>query len=230
MASRTRVPSGVGDAAPVSRLPIRRRVGVTAAGAASSIVLLGAVTVGGLATAGHRFLGFYSGVFALLALSGVVVLGLVASHRGILLARHRVALQVTHQVLAAIAATFLTLHIVLKVVDGQVRLVDTVVPFLATHRPIMVGLGTLALYLIVVVIGTGFLRFWFAHSRRPSSWRVIHAVAYPAWLLTIVHGLGAGRRPATWVTVSYIGCVAAVCVGILVRFGVNRGRRGKDAG
>jgi hypothetical protein len=203
-----------------------RWVGLSAA----LIAVAGVVALTGpgeaLASLLCRFLEFYSGVFALVALSLTVMGGFVATDRMVLNARHRVSVQAAHRLTAVLAVSCLAIHITLKVAEGHATVVDVVVPFLSSHQRLFVGLGTIAFYLIGVLIWTGFIRASFAHNPRPWLWRALHVLAYPAWLFSIVHGLGAGRDPAGWVTASYVLCVAAVSLGVLIRIGVARGRRG----
>ncbi len=64
----------------------------------------------------------------------------------------------------------------------------------------------------------------YAQSRRPGRWRVLHATAYAAWGLALVHGLDV--RPAlTWVVVSYSICIGLVTLALLVRLFVALSRR-----
>lgn len=62
---------------------------------------------------------------------------------------------------------------------------------------------------------TGVIRARFAGSGKPWMWRTLHAAAYLAWPLGITHGLTAGRPAKTWVTLSYMGCVLFVLIGLL---------------
>jgi hypothetical protein len=178
-----------------------------------------------LALAVYRFLEFYTGVFALVALSITVMLGFVATDRIVLLPRHRVSLQTAHRLTAILAVTCLGIHLGLKVAEGHVSVLGALVPFSAPDRRLFLGLGTIAFYLLALLVWMGFTRARYANSSRPWLWRGLHLAAYPAWLLAIVHGLASGRQAAAWVTVSYVLCVVAVSLGVLIRTGVVRGRR-----
>src|SRR5947209_18338761 len=89
----------------------------------------------------HWFLEYYAGVFSLVSLSITVMAGLAATDRVVLMVRHRILLQVVHRATALTSMTFLAVHIVLKILEGHAGVVDAVVPFLATHRAVYVGLG-----------------------------------------------------------------------------------------
>jgi hypothetical protein len=116
---------------------------------------------------------------------------------------------------------------VLEILAHRSHVIDAFVPFLAHGRRFYIGLGTVASDLVVLLIITGIARGRFA-SRRPWTWRVIHATAYLAWPLSIVHGLLAGRPARPYVDWSYGACVAAVALALVIRFAATiRSRREK---
>lgn len=164
-----------------------------------------------------EFLEYYSGVFSLVALSITVMIGLVATDRLVLTIRHRILLQAAHRATALTAMVFLGVHIAMKVAEGHARPWDVVVPFLTDHRPVHVGLGTVATYLMVLATWTGVVRRRFANHANPGLWRALHASAYLCWIVALVHGLNSGRSADAWVTVSYAICVFLVCLLLLVR-------------
>ena len=165
----------------------------------------------------QHFMLFYSGVLALVALTTAVGVGIVATDRIVMTPGHRVIAQAVHRAVSFGALAFLITHIVLEILAHRSHVIDAVVPFLAQGRRFYIGLGTIASDLVVVLIITGIARGRFA-SRRPGTWRAIHAVAYLAWPLSIVHGLLAGRRAHPYVDWSYGACVAAVVLALLIRF------------
>lgn len=197
------------------------------AGAAVLVVVAGGFTAPGRAAiaGSFAFLEFFTGVFSLVGLSITVMLGLVATDRLVLLIRHRILLQLAHRATAATALVCLVIHVATKLIEGHAHLWDPAVPFLASHRPVQVGLGTLAGYLMIIATWTGVTRASYAGSRHPGRWRILHASAYAAWLLALIHGLGAGRSAKTWVLVSYGICLAFVALALLVRFLVALSRR-----
>jgi hypothetical protein len=191
-------------------------------------VIVGAAsfTSPGLAviSATHRFLEFYSGVFSLVALSICVMIGLAATDRVILMIHHRVLMQNVHRAFAMTAMLFLVVHIATKVMEAHARLLDIVVPFMASHRPMYVGFGTVASYLMILATWTGIARGRFA-GNAPGLWRALHVTAYVCWIFALAHGLLAGRSAATWVLVSYGACLVAVGLALMVRLAVRLGRR-----
>jgi hypothetical protein len=203
---------------------------VFALGAAIALAVVGAAltfTGPGMAVihAVYGFLEFYSGVFCLVSLSIAVMVGLAATDRIVLMVRHRVLLQAVHRATASTAMVFLAVHVITKIVEGHASVIDVVVPFLASHRVVYVGLGTIASYLMILVAWTGVIRGRFAGSAHPGLWRALHASAYLSWVFALFHGLESGRHAKTWVTVSYVVCVLLVVLALLVRVSVTWGRR-----
>jgi len=165
-----------------------------------------------------HFMLFYAGVFALIALTASVGVGLAATDRLVMSAGGRITAQALHRAVSFAAAGFLAIHIAMEVAAGRARPADTVVPFLGHGRTLYLGLGTVAAELLVLIIATGLLRGRFATLRPAWAWRALHAVAYVCWPLAILHGLLAGRTARPYVDWSYGACVALVAVGIVIRF------------
>ena len=170
-----------------------------------------------------RFLLYYSGVFALLALTAAVAAGLLATDRAVMSPEHRILAQALHRTASLIGISALANHIMLEVLAHRARIIDGFVPFMAARNTFYMGLGTLASDLFIVIIVTGLLRRRFT-SRR-LLWRALHATAYGAWPLAILHGLLAGRSAKPYVDWSYGGCLAAVGLALVLRYAmIMRGR------
>jgi hypothetical protein len=183
--------------------------GVAAAGTAEGQVIV---------TAGQRFLLYYSGVFALVALTAAVGAGLVAADKIVLSPGRRVAAQAVHRAISLVALAALATHIVLEITAHTARVTDAFVPFLAQRRAFYIGVGTIASDLVVLIIATGIVRRRFAAGRVPWAWRVLHATAYLAWPFAILHGLLGGRRAQPYVDWSYGACLAAVALALVLRY------------
>ena len=95
-----------------------------------------------------------------------------------------------HRNLTLLAIAFVVVHVVTTVADGYapIRLVDAVVPFVSAYRPIWLGLGAVAFDLLLALIVTSLLRARVGLR----LWRAVHWLAYAAWPLALVHGLGTG--------------------------------------
>ncbi|MBF9134970.1 hypothetical protein I0C86_39520 [Plantactinospora sp. S1510] len=175
------------------------------------------------------FIVFFAGPVTLVSLSLTVMAGLVATDRIVLLIRHRVLLQSAHRSLGIIAVIALVLHVLTKITAGHISTSKALLPFVS-GAGVYVGLGTVAGVLMVSVLWTGLVRVRFAGIGKPWLWRALHSVSYAAWPIALVHGLQAGRAAATWVTVSYLLCVALVAGALLIRLSVSLGRKREEQG
>jgi hypothetical protein len=200
------------------------------------LVLVSGAAASGLTAQGkdilvhvQRFMLFYSGVLALIALTAAVGAGIVATDRIIMAPASRVVAQAVHRAVSFGALAFLVIHIVLEILAHRSHVIDAFVPFLAHGRTFYIGLGTVASDLVVLLVVTGIARGRFA-AKWPWTWRAIHATAYLCWPLSIVHGLLGGRAAKPYVDWSYGACLAAVALALVIRFVATiRGRREKAA-
>jgi DMSO/TMAO reductase YedYZ heme-binding membrane subunit len=186
------------------------------------LALVGVIASSGTAqgrdilAATQHFMLFYSGVLALVALTTAVGVGIVATDRIVMVPANRVVAQALHRAVSLAALAFLVIHIVLEILAQRVNVIDAFVPFLAAGRTFYIGLGTVASDLVVVLIVTGIARGRFA-TKRPWTWRAIHAVAYVCWPLSIWHGLLAGRAAKPYVDWSYGACLALAGLALIIR-------------
>lgn len=157
-----------------------------------------------------------AGLVSLVMLTVVLAVGVLSVGRPPRLSHWRAGAQAVHRELPLVASLLLVVHIGTAVADSFVplRLRDVLIPFGAAWRPLWVGLGALAIDLLVVVLVTSLLR-----SRiGPRTWRAVHLSAYLLWPLAVAHALGAGTDVRTS-TVRWIGlgCVAAVALSLVRR-------------
>ncbi|MEV6262200.1 hypothetical protein AB0M42_15815 [Streptomyces sp. NPDC051784] len=158
-------------------------------------------------------LDFTTGVLTLVSLTASVAWGLLATDRMFLSTRQRLVCQGVHRAAAVTSLGFLVLHGTVKVALGHIGVLGALVPFGTgvSGAAGLIGFGSLAGLLMIVTAATGALRSAFAAPGGTAGrWRALHALAYPAWCAALVHGLYAGRQPATWVVVMYMLCLAAV--------------------
>ncbi|MER6808037.1 hypothetical protein ABT299_02045 [Spirillospora sp. NPDC000708] len=209
--------------APARRGRIGGRRGRVAAGAVAAVVA-GALLGLGAESGGSpsplrpvgRFLDFYCGVFALVALSLTVMIGLLATDRAILASRHRLRAQAVHRATAFLAVAMLAVHIDSQLAEHRVGIAGAFLPLPGRHAADY-DIGVIAFYLLIIAVAGGIARGRFAATRRPWIWRATHLTAYAAWPLGIWHGLTSGRAPAVWVTAGYLLCVAGVVLALAAR-------------
>ena len=128
----------------------------------------------------------------------------------------RFVTQGVHRNLSLLALALLAAHVVTAVADTYVdiRWWQAWWPFGASYRPLWLGLGSLALDLVVVLVVTSLLR----HRLPYRAWRALHLAAYLVWPVSLAHGLGIGTDARTdlgWWT--SVGCLAVVTLAVLVR-------------
>lgn len=166
------------------------------------------------------------GLVALLALTASTALGALSTVGS---ADGRLVRQLVHRSVAVLGLVALGVHLTLVVADTfvSVPLRAVLVPLASSYRPVAVGLGTLALYAFLLAAVSGLVRGRLpAPSARP--WRVLHAVAYLGWALSMLHGITAGTDTRTpWALAVYAACGLAVASALLLRAGA-RARRAAD--
>lgn len=149
-----------------------------------------------------------TGLVALVLLTTVTVLGIITAGGWATRRWPRVVTQGLHRTVSLLTVAFLVLHIGTTVIDGfaPVGWLDAIVPFATPYKTLWLGLGTLALDLILALIATSLFRTRLS----AKSWKALHWTAYGAWALGTVHAIGAGTdKRLTWI-VGVAGLVAVV--------------------
>jgi DMSO/TMAO reductase YedYZ heme-binding membrane subunit len=184
------------------------------------IVFVLAMTKAGrdIDAATQRFMLFYAGVFALIGLTGSVMVGLVATDRIVMTPGHRVMAQAVHRAASFGALAFLVIHIVTEILAQRAHILDAFIPFLSPFRTFYIGLGTIASDLILLIVITSILRKRFTTHGKAWRWRAIHYSAYVAFVFGVLHGLLGGREAKPYVDWSYGFAIALVALGLAVRF------------
>jgi DMSO/TMAO reductase YedYZ heme-binding membrane subunit len=166
----------------------------------------------------QHFMLFYAGVFALIGLTGSVMVGLVATDRIVMTPGHRVMAQAVHRAVSFGALAFLVIHIVTEILAQRVHVIDAFIPFLSPFRTFYIGLGTIASDLILLIVITSILRKRFTAHGKAWRWRAIHYSAYAAFVFGVLHGLLGGRTAKPYVDWSYGAAIALTALGLAVRF------------
>ena len=152
-----------------------------------------------------------TGLVAMLLLTGTVILGIVstAPHHGVTWPRW--LSQAVHRDVSLLAVSLVAAHVATAVVDSHagIDLLDVVLPFRTDFRPTWLGLGTLSVDLLLAVLLSSTVRLRLGGR----AWRRVHWLAYAAWPLALVHGLGSGtdvRQPLV------VAAAVACTVGVLL--------------
>jgi sulfoxide reductase heme-binding subunit YedZ len=160
-----------------------------------------------------------TGFVLLVLLTLATMLGVLSTARVSTRLWPRMLSQGLHRNVSMLAVTFLAAHVTTAVLDTfvDIRWWHAFVPFAGTYKPLWLGLGSLALDLLVAVTATSLLRHRMSH--RP--WRAVHVISYAAWGLGLVHGMNMGTDAVTaWGSALNDGAIAAVFVAVLARFGL----------
>ncbi len=168
------------------------------------------------------FVSRAAGLVSLVMLTVTVLLGITGKLRATLPGLPRFVPAHLHRNLSLLTVLFLAVHVATAVVDpyAGIRWIDTVVPFVSGYRPFWLGLGVIAVELLVTLVATSLLR---ARIGLPA-WRVVHGAAYACWPVAVVHGLGMGGQDSRtpWVLGLTFGCVAVVAAALARRMFLGR--------
>jgi predicted ferric reductase len=173
-----------------------------------------------LATVGGTKLDWYltrsTGAVALVLLTLAVALGVADVRRWSTPSWPRFVVDSLHRNVSLLAVAFLALHVVTAVLDSfaPISLAATVVPFVSPYRPFWLGLGAIALDLLLAVTITSLLRRRIGHA----GWRATHWLAYACWPIALLHTLGTGSDiKDVWLLALSVACLAVVAAAVLAR-------------
>ena len=154
-----------------------------------------------------------SGLMALVLLTLTMVLGITTTTR----ARARnwpgFAQQEIHRRISILSVVFLGIHVVTSVMDTFVNIswAAVVIPFTSKYQGLWVGIGAVALDLMIAVFVTSLLR----ERMRPATWRAVHWLAYLSWPVALAHTFGMGTDAGErWVIVLGVACTLAVAAAL----------------
>jgi DMSO/TMAO reductase YedYZ heme-binding membrane subunit len=150
-----------------------------------------------------------TGLMALVLLTLTMVFGMTTTTR----ARARnwpgFAQQEMHRRISILSVVFVGLHVLTSVMDTFVNipLAAVVIPFTSKYQGFWVGVGAIALDLMIAVFVTSLLR----ERMRPATWRAVHWLAYLSWPVALAHTFGMGTDAGEgWVIVLGIVCGLSV--------------------
>ena len=165
-----------------------------------------------------------AGLVTLLLLTATVLLGLLTSGRFGGVRWPRFLTVGLHRNLSLLVLVFLALHVGTTVIDTfvSIPLTAAFIPFASSYKPFWLGLGAVALDLLIALVVTSLIR----NRLGLRAWRWVHWAAYVCWPVALAHGLGIGTdRKTLWVFALTIACAAAVAGTVTWRF-VSTARAG----
>lgn len=169
------------------------------------------------------YLSRATGVTTLVLLT-LVVLGGILVRGGATVARlPRFVVLGLHRNVALLSVAFLSLHVASVVIDPYVtiNLVDALVPFVSSYRTVWLGLGAVALDLILAIVVTSLLRVRLGLR----AWRAVHWLTYAAWPVALVHGLFIGSDVGQrWMQAIAVLCAGSVAAAVVWRVSLGSAR------
>jgi sulfoxide reductase heme-binding subunit YedZ len=161
------------------------------------------------------------GTATLIVLTGTVVLGIVTSTGWIGQSTPAFVAADVHRNLSLLGMCLLAAHIITTVLDpfAHIGIRDVIIPVGAAYRPLWLGLGVAAMWVLIGVVASSLLR----DRIGPRPWRLIHWAAYASWPLAVFHGLGTGSDAlAPWLIAVVVSCVVAVVFALVFRLRQGR--------
>jgi methionine sulfoxide reductase heme-binding subunit len=107
-----------------------------------------------------------------------------------------------HQIIGQVALLCIGIHACLLLYDSYepYSLQAILIPFASSRDPILIGIGTIATYLLIIVVFTSDFMKEFGRS----VWKKVHYLVFPLWLLSAIHGLFLGTDSETiWAEILY---------------------------
>jgi DMSO/TMAO reductase YedYZ heme-binding membrane subunit len=163
------------------------------------------------------------GLISYALLTTAVALGLVLRNRWQSSRWPRLVTNELHGYVSLLALVFIAVHVCAVAIDPFTRfgLAAVLVPFASHYRPVWMGLGIVALYLLLAVWVSSRLRRRIGHR----LWRQIHVLAFVVYGAATLHGLGTGSDTRTiWAAALYAGSVGLVGLLLTVRLLAPAGR------
>ncbi|TFB46287.1 ferric reductase-like transmembrane domain-containing protein [Cryobacterium tagatosivorans] len=158
-------------------------------------------------------LGRGTGVVALALFTVSVLLGILTRSGRPLLGLPRFSVALVHRNVSILATVFIAIHLLTLLGDSfaQLRVIDFFVPFLGAVKPVWLGLGTVAVDLLVAVMVTSLLRRYV--GRR--VFRAVHWLTYAMWPFALAHSIGNGTDASqSWFIAFAAACSAAVIAAV----------------
>jgi methionine sulfoxide reductase heme-binding subunit len=159
-----------------------------------------------------------SGVAAYVVLSLVVMLGMTLGGKAQNRRWPRFSVEDVHRFGGLLVGSLIGIHVLTIAADSFLpfSLVQLLVPFTSTYRPLWTGLGVAAAEILLALAITNHYR-----KRLPYGfWRKAHYLNFAVWGLASVHGLMSGTdRGAAWLAILYGVAVAGVVMVLVWRFG-----------
>ncbi|HET8626223.1 MAG TPA: ferric reductase-like transmembrane domain-containing protein [Thermomicrobiales bacterium] len=157
----------------------------------------------------YWFVGRGSGIVAYLLLTAIVTLGIALSRRWHAPAWPRLVVHELHRWATITFYAFLGVHTLMMLLDPFIgfSVADVTIPFVSGYRTLWLSLGIIAGELALALGASVLVRDRIGYR----AWHLLHGLAYPIFLLSLLHALGTGTDTRTpWALALYGGSLALV--------------------
>lgn len=162
-----------------------------------------------------------SGIVAFILLTFSVALGIVMNRRWYATNWPRMVVDAMHRWFTMTFFTFTVIHVVTIMLDpfSHISLLNVLVPFTGGYRPFWMSLGVIAIELGLAIGASVGIRRWIGYR----AWHIMHGLAYPIYLLSLLHGLGTGTDTGTpWMSAVYGGSAMLIVMAVTWRLAPAR--------
>lgn len=157
----------------------------------------------------YWYIGRGSGIVAYLLLTLSVVLGIALSRRWHSPGWPRLVVHEAHRWATLTFYLFVAIHVTMMLLDpfAGFSVTDLLVPFASSYRPLWLSLGIVAAELALAIGASVWVREWIGYR----TWHILHGLAYPIFVASLLHGIGTGTDSGTlWAILLYGGSAFAV--------------------
>lgn len=151
----------------------------------------------------YWYLSRAAGITAYLLLFAAVALGIATSTRAGRRVFGQFAVFDLHRFLSIVALGMSLFHVYVLLGDGYFayNFRQLTLPFLSPYRPWAVVAGTFALYALVIIVASFYLRRFIGYR----TWRVLHFATFGLYALVTLHAITAGTDTQTpWARTMYV--------------------------
>lgn len=144
----------------------------------------------------YWYLARAAGLLGYLMLFCSVSLGLSLTSRAAEGRIERFRVYDLHRFFTLLTPPVLLLHVILLLADDYFRFSpwQLLVPFASPYRPLFTALGTLGLYLGLIIVASFYVRRFISYR----AWRLLHYASLATFVLATAHGIGGGSDAGLW--------------------------------
>jgi predicted ferric reductase len=155
------------------------------------------------------YVGRGSGFVTYILLTLSIVLGIALSRRWHSESWPRLVVHEIHRWMTLTFYLFLGVHVLMMLLDPFINfsLADVLIPFASSYRTLWLSLGIIGGELALAIGASVWVRDRIGYR----LWHALHGLAYPIFVVSLLHGIGTGSDTGTsWATLIYSGSIFLV--------------------